>query len=177
MACQADAAVAVFVVAPLKEAQAEGAGVLDRSEPLGEGRMIFHGLELAFREGIVIGLVGPGMAFTDAQAGQQQRRRCCGHGSAPVGVDGQGSRADAVTLAGLRDQAGGQGAMPPSNLAGHRMGHHAFRDDSGLLLKRSAPPPLRIAENFPASIGVLNNWQMIHRRPPNGSPISPKSRR
>lgn len=101
---QADAAVAVFVVIPLEEAQAEGAGILDRAEPLRERRMVFHGLELAFRERVVIGLVGPGMALADAQVGQKERRRFRGHGGAPVGVDGQGSLADAVAGASFFDR-------------------------------------------------------------------------
>jgi hypothetical protein len=55
---QRDPAVVVLVVIPAEEVLAEGAGVVDRAEPGGEGRVVFEGLELAFAVGIVVGTWG-----------------------------------------------------------------------------------------------------------------------
>ena len=55
---QGDAGVPVFVVVPMEESLAVGAGVFDGAEPLGEVRAVFQGLELGLREGIVVGDVG-----------------------------------------------------------------------------------------------------------------------
>ena len=58
---QGDAGVPVFVVVPMEESLAVGAGVFDGAESLGEVRAVFQGLELGLREGIVVGDVGAGM--------------------------------------------------------------------------------------------------------------------
>jgi len=56
---ESDAEVVVILVVPVEEAAAEGLGVLDGAEVFGELRLIFHGLEVAFGEGVVVGGVWP----------------------------------------------------------------------------------------------------------------------
>ena len=57
---QADAQMVMVLVVPVEEGAAEGLGVLDGAEPLGELGLVFQGLEAALREGIVVGGVGRG---------------------------------------------------------------------------------------------------------------------
>jgi hypothetical protein len=45
---QRDPAVVVLVVVPAEKALAEAAGILDGAEPVGEGRVVLEGLELAW---------------------------------------------------------------------------------------------------------------------------------
>ncbi len=66
---QTDAA--VVVVVPVEEPTAEGAGILDRAEAVGKFGPVFYRLELAFRIGIVVGGVGPGVGLGDGEIGQQ----------------------------------------------------------------------------------------------------------
>ena len=56
---QGDAAVVVFVVVPVEEDVAMGAGVFQRAEAIRELGPVLQGLELAFRERVVIGDIGP----------------------------------------------------------------------------------------------------------------------
>jgi hypothetical protein len=51
---QPDPAVTVLEVVPAEEPLAERSGVLDRAEPVREGRVVFEGLELALAVGIVV---------------------------------------------------------------------------------------------------------------------------
>ena len=51
---QADADVMVILVIPGEEAAAEGPGVLDATKTFGELRLIFQGLEMRLREGVVV---------------------------------------------------------------------------------------------------------------------------
>ena len=50
---QADAEMMVVAVVPGEEMPAEGLGILDAAKALGKLRLIFQGLKVAFREGIV----------------------------------------------------------------------------------------------------------------------------
>ena len=59
------------------------------SEAFGELRLVFAGFEEAFREGIVIGCVGPAMGLGDAQVGEQQGGGFGFHGGSAVGVQGE----------------------------------------------------------------------------------------
>src|ERR1700692_1937464 len=79
----------MVLVVPIEETATEGLGVLDAAEALRKLRLIFHGLEVAFRERIVVGSVRPAVGFGDAEVGEQQ---CCGLGPYPtaaVGVQGE----------------------------------------------------------------------------------------
>src|SRR5215213_7796701 len=49
-----DAGVAVLVVVPAKEPAAEGVGVLEAAEPIGELGPVFHGAKLAFAVGVIV---------------------------------------------------------------------------------------------------------------------------
>jgi hypothetical protein len=55
---QAEAAVAVLVVVPGEEVLAVRSCCLDRVEAAGEARPVLEGLELAFRERVVVALTG-----------------------------------------------------------------------------------------------------------------------
>jgi hypothetical protein len=65
---QADPRVAMLDVVPAEEALAEGAGVLERAEPVREGRVVLEGLELAFGVGVVVGDVRAGVALGDPRS-------------------------------------------------------------------------------------------------------------
>jgi hypothetical protein len=51
---QADSCVMMVLVIPGKEAAAECAGLFDGLEPFGEFRLVFQGLEVGLREGVVV---------------------------------------------------------------------------------------------------------------------------
>src|SRR5688572_26557597 len=67
------AGVAVFVVVPGEEVQAESAAVLDRAEAIRKVGTILQGPELTFRIGIVVGNIRTTVSFGDAEVGQQKR--------------------------------------------------------------------------------------------------------
>jgi hypothetical protein len=60
---QADTQMMVVLVVPVEEGSAEGLGVLDGAEPLGELGLVFQGLEAAFGEGVVVGVIGPAVGL------------------------------------------------------------------------------------------------------------------
>ena len=60
---QAEADMMVFGVVPREEDVAIGPGILDRGEPLGEGRAVLERLELRLRERVVVGDVRAGMGL------------------------------------------------------------------------------------------------------------------
>ena len=86
---QGDTGVSVFVVVPMEEGFAVSTGVFDGSEPVGEVRSVFQGLELGLREGVVVGDVGARVGLGDPEIGEQQRDRLGLHRGAAVGVQGQ----------------------------------------------------------------------------------------
>src|SRR5271170_13084 len=76
---QAEAAVAVLVVVPGEEVLAVRSCCLDRVEAAGEVRPVLEGLELAFRERVVVADVRAAVGLGDSEVGQQQRDRLGGH--------------------------------------------------------------------------------------------------
>ena len=66
---QAQTRVVVFVVIPAEEGLAKAASVFDGAEAVRKARAVFQGSELAFRIRIIVGNVGPGMCFGDAEVG------------------------------------------------------------------------------------------------------------
>jgi hypothetical protein len=56
-----DAGMTMVLVVPAEEATAEGAGVLQRAEAVGELGPVLEGLELRLRVGVVVGAVRPGV--------------------------------------------------------------------------------------------------------------------
>jgi hypothetical protein len=80
---QADPRVAMLGVVPTEEALAEGAGVLDTAEPLGEAGVVLEGLELALAVRVVIGDVRAAVGPCHAEVGQQHGDRLGSHRGAP----------------------------------------------------------------------------------------------
>jgi len=69
----ADAAVPVLVIVPVHEAHRPMSRRLQVGKPLGrELGPVFHGAELTFRIGIVVGNMGPRMCFSDAEVGHHR---------------------------------------------------------------------------------------------------------
>ena len=93
---QGDTGVSVFVVVPMEEGLAVGTGVFDGSEPVGEVRSVFQGLELGLREGVVVGDVGARVGLGDPEIGEQQR------GPAWISSRSRGRRAGSVVRGGCR---------------------------------------------------------------------------
>jgi len=77
----------VLGIVPGEECLAEGPGVLDGTEPLGEIGPVFHGLELRFGIRIVVADRGSRMAFDDPEIGHEQGNGFRGHARPPVRVD------------------------------------------------------------------------------------------
>jgi hypothetical protein len=69
---QADAAVMVLGVIPGKEVLAKAGCILDRAEAFRELVSVLQGLDLTFRERVVVGDVVPAPGLGDTQVGQQQ---------------------------------------------------------------------------------------------------------
>src|SRR5262245_14713507 len=99
---------AMLVVVPGKETLAEGAGILDGAEPVGEFGAILERSEMTFRERIVVGDMGTRVGLGDTEVGQEQGDRLGSHRRAPVGMDGELPLRDLELAASLRDEALGQ---------------------------------------------------------------------
>jgi len=104
----ADPTVVVLVVVPVEEVAREATGVLQAAEAIWKLRSVFQGLELGFREGVVVGDVWPRVGFADSQVRQEQRQGSGLHGRAAISVDGELPREDALLLTGLLQQPGRQ---------------------------------------------------------------------
>ena len=103
-----DAGVTVLVVVPAEEPAAEGVGVLVAAEAVGELGPVFHGAELAFAVGVVVGAVRPGVRLGHAEVGQQGGDGLGGHRRAAIGVDGELAMGDALFGGGVGQQCLGQ---------------------------------------------------------------------
>jgi hypothetical protein len=86
----------VVLIVPVKEASAEGFGIFDAAETLGEARLILQRLEVAFRKRVVIGGVRAVMRTGDAEIGQQEGGGLGFHRTAAVGVQRQLAGHDVV---------------------------------------------------------------------------------
>ncbi len=86
---EADAVMVVVPVVPIEEGSAEGLGVLDGAELFGELGLIFTRFEEAFREGVVVGGVGPAVGFRDAEIGEEEGGGFGFHGGSAIGVEGE----------------------------------------------------------------------------------------
>jgi len=100
---QGDAAVIVFVVLPVEESLAIGAGVFQRAEPVRELGPVPQGLDLAFREWVVIGSIGPAVRLGDSEIGQLEGKRLAGHQRTVMGVEVGLAGRDALPLQTLLD--------------------------------------------------------------------------
>src|SRR5271157_2849767 len=77
---QTDPGMVMVLVVPVEELAAEASGVLDTAEASWEARLILQGLEVAFRERVVVGRVRAVMRPGDAST-----TRCCRAVSARAG--------------------------------------------------------------------------------------------
>jgi hypothetical protein len=84
----AQSRVVMLVVVPGKELDAERSAPVVGKEAFWELGSVLAGFELAFRERVVIGDVGPALRFDDPQGGEQLGHGLGFHGRAAVGVDG-----------------------------------------------------------------------------------------
>ena len=120
----------MLVVVVAEEPVAEGPGVLDGTEALGERRAVFEGLELALAERVVVGHVRAGVAAADAQEGQQLSDRAGGHRAAAIGMDGELAGQHLVAGHGVGDQFAGELAglrrcyAPGDDVAAEDVQHH-----------------------------------------------------
>src|SRR5271157_5661399 len=70
---QTDPGMVMVLVVPVEELAAEASGVLDTAEASWEARLILQGLEVAFRERVVVGRVRAVMRPGDAEVSEQER--------------------------------------------------------------------------------------------------------
>ena len=101
---KADAGVVMFVVVPLEKRTAETDSIFVAAKTVGEFGAIFHRLELAFGERIVVRYVRPTMRLGHPQRGQQLRHVVRGHRRPAIAVDCQLIFADPLVFNGLSDQ-------------------------------------------------------------------------
>src|SRR5664280_1215998 len=127
---EADPRMAVRRVVPGEEGGAEGPGVLERAEAAGKGRPVLEGLELGLAVRVVVGHVGPRVALLDPEVGEQEGDRLAAHRGAPVGVDRELPRLDALLGGGLGDEPFGEdgalarGDHPARHVAGEDVEDH-----------------------------------------------------
>lgn len=86
---QSDADVMVILVIPSEEAAAEGPGILDAAEALGELRLVLESLEVAFGERIVVRGMRPVVRTGDAKIGEQQGGGLGLHRATAIGMEGE----------------------------------------------------------------------------------------
>ena len=84
---QADPAVAMRVVIPIKKGSRPGACVLQAAKAVRVARALFQRLELGLRKGVVVGDMRATVGFGHPQIDEQGRNRFCGHRAPPVGVN------------------------------------------------------------------------------------------
>ena len=123
---QGQPAMMVLAVVPGKEVLAEGARVVQRTEPLGKGRAVLERLELAFRERIVVGDPRPAQAAAFAEVGKLPHQGFGLERGAAVGMNCQRTRCDPLLGTAFGDQPTRQLAV----LAlGHQPAHHVAAEN------------------------------------------------
>src|SRR5208337_3594881 len=117
---------AVVLVVPIEKAAAEASGVLDAAKALGEQRLILEGLEVAFRERVVVGGIRPVVRGGDAEVGEQQGGGFGFRGAAVIGMQSELARRHVVLGDGVVEQRLEQN----STLSiGDAPTHHASAED------------------------------------------------
>src|ERR1700686_5240124 len=67
---QTDTGMVMLLIVPIEESSTERLGILDAAEALWKLRLVFHGFEVAFRKGIVVGGVRPAVGSGDTEIGK-----------------------------------------------------------------------------------------------------------
>lgn len=100
-------------VIPVEELSTEPSGILDAAEPLWKLRSVFHRLELALRERIVVGRIRSGMRPGDPEITQKHHQTLGFHRRATVSMDRKRAWINLLLLDRLRDELPGElGALP-----------------------------------------------------------------
>src|SRR5512135_1912168 len=107
---QTDSEVRVFAIIVVEESVAEGAGVGQGTESVGERGTVFEGLELRLAVRVVVGDVWSGMALRDVEVGEERGDRFRRHRGAAVGVHRPRAHA-AIVDDGVLDERFGEGRV------------------------------------------------------------------
>ena len=86
--------------------------ILEGAETRGEIGAVFERLEVRFGIRVVVGHMGARVGLGHAQVGHEERHGFRGHRGTVIGVQGELARANALALAGRRDEP----ALPSSAL-------------------------------------------------------------
>src|SRR3954447_4450411 len=98
----------MLVVVPGEELLAETARILNRAEAVRVFGSVFHGFEVRFGKGVVVGDVRPAMGLDDTKVGQQQSKGLRRHRRTTVGMELELTRKDTLLFTGMLDQLFGQ---------------------------------------------------------------------
>ena len=109
----ADAAVSMLGVVPRKERPTVTRGMLDACEAPRKAGLVFQGLELRFRERIVVADLRSAEGSRDAHIYKKLSGALARHRRATVGMKRQDFRPNALLVAGLFDQASCQCRVLP----------------------------------------------------------------
>jgi hypothetical protein len=110
---QADAGMVMILIVPIEESSAERLDILNAAEAPWKLRLVLHRLEVAFREGIVVGGVRPAVRPGDAEISEQKRRGLGSHGSTTVGMQGRLAGRCGMLGGGVIEQCREQGGAFP----------------------------------------------------------------
>ena len=105
---ETESRVMMFVVVPAEEFGRPEASILLAAKTFGIIGAIFQGLELGFRERIIVGDVWAGVCFGHTQIGHEQGYRFGSHRTATVGMDRELLRLNVLANTGGCDQFLGQ---------------------------------------------------------------------
>jgi hypothetical protein len=125
-----EAAVMMVVVVPVDEVGAVMSRILGGTEAFGEAWAVLERLEVSLGEGVVVGDMGARVGLGDAEIGEEQRHRLGGHRGAAIGVDGELSGGDGLSLARSADQLLGErggldgGDHPADDVAAEDIEYH-----------------------------------------------------
>ncbi len=101
----------VLGVVPREERAAVARGMLDAGETTRKAGLVFQGLELRFRERIVVADLRSAERSCDPEVGETLRGAFARHRRAAVRVKRQDLWRHTLFIAGLLDQASGQGRV------------------------------------------------------------------
>ena len=123
---QGQAGVMMLEVVPVKKGRGPIVGVGTGVKEIGIGWGIFESFELSFRERIVIGDAGSGMAFGDMQIGKELGGGFGLHGGTPIGMNGELVRGNVMVRTGDGDKV--LGLFSRLLVGNHPADHKAAED-------------------------------------------------